>query len=124
MHPVILIAATQLFAQKGSEQPTMDEAAAAAAGVQKGNALRILRREVSVGRCSDRQAIARVPVLRLADDTLPLRGQLVDVGLQLQELAAHSATVSLILGFVGEATVCETGDLWLECLLLAADSTG
>jgi AcrR family transcriptional regulator len=111
MHPVILSAATQLFAQKGLDQPTMDEVAAAA-GVQKATLYAYFDGKSALVDAVIDKLLQELPVLRLADDALTLREQLVDVGLQLQELAAHSATVSLIFGFTGQRLSAKQLTVW------------
>lgn len=91
MHPVILSAATQLFAKKGFEHPTMDEVAAAA-GVQKATLYAYFDGKSALVDAVIDKLLQELPVLRLTDGALPLREQLVDVGFQLQELTARSAT--------------------------------
>lgn len=111
MQPAILSAATQLFARKGFEQATMDEVAAAA-GVQKATLYAYFDGKSALVDAVIDKLLQELPVLRQADDTVPLREQLVDVGLQLQELAAHSATVSLILGFAGRRLSAKQSAAW------------
>lgn len=111
MHPVILSAATQLFAKKGFEQPTMDEVAAAA-GVQKATLYAYFDGKSALVDAVISNLLLELPVLRPTDDATPLREQLVDVGLQLQELAVHSATVSLALGFAERRLSAEQLTAW------------
>ena len=111
MHPVILSAATKLFAEKGFEQPTMDEVAAAA-GVQKPTLYAYFDGKSALVDAVISNLLLDLPVLRPTNKTAPLREQLVDVGLQLQELAAHSATVSLALGFAEQRLSVEQLTAW------------
>lgn len=78
----------------------MDEVAAAA-GVQKGTLYSYFEGKSALIDAVIDKLLQDLPVLRPADDTLSLREQLVDLGLQLQELTAYSATISLTLGFAG-----------------------
>lgn len=111
MYPVILSAATQLFAKKGFEQPTMDEVAAAA-GVQKATLYAYFDGKSVLVDAVISNLLLELPVLRPTDNAAPLREQLVDVGLQLQKLAAHSATVSLAHGFAARRLSAEQLTVW------------
>jgi AcrR family transcriptional regulator len=98
LRPAILSAATELFARRGFEQPTMDEVAAAA-GVRKATLYSYFDGKSALVEAAIEKLLQELPALRSADGALPLRQQLIDVGLQLQELAAHSTTASLTIGF-------------------------
>ena len=98
LRPVILHAAIGLFARRGFEQPTMDEVATAA-GVSKATLYSYFDGKSALLDAVIDELCRELPALCSTDGTLPLRRQLIDVGLQLQELAAHSATVSLTIGF-------------------------
>lgn len=96
-HLVILSAATRLFVQKGFDQPTMNDVAAAA-GVQKPTLYAYFDgKSVLVDAVIDRM-LQDLPSLRRTDETRSLREQLLDVGHQLQGLGAHAATALLALG--------------------------
>lgn len=111
MHPIILSAATQLFTEKGFDHPTMDEVATAA-GVQKPTLYAYFDGKSALVDAVISNLLLELPVLRPTDDAVPLREQLVDVGLQLQELAAHSATVSLAHGFAERRLSAEQLTVW------------
>lgn len=85
-----------LFAQRGFEQPTMDEVAEAA-GVRKATLYSYFDGRSELIEAVIDMWLYELPVLRSIDGALPLRQQLIDVGRQLQDLAAHPAAASLIL---------------------------
>nr|WP_255746316.1 TetR/AcrR family transcriptional regulator [Lysobacter sp. CFH 32150] len=97
MRSVILGAATRLFAQRGFEQLTMAEVASAA-GVQKATLYSYFDGKSALVDAAIETLLEELPVLRPLDGSRPLRQQLIDIGLQLQELAAHPAAVSLAIG--------------------------
>lgn len=94
LRPVILRAAMRLFAQLGFEQPTMDQVAAAA-GVRKATLYSYFDGKSALIDAAIDALLLELPVLRSTVGALPLREQLIDVGLQLQALAGHPATASL-----------------------------
>lgn len=87
----------QLFALRGFSQPTMDEVAAAA-GVQKPTLYAYFDGKSALIDAVIDKLLCERPVLRLAERDLPLRQRIIDVGLQMQELAAHCATLTLAIG--------------------------
>lgn len=111
MHPVILGAATRLFAQKGFEQPTMDEVAAAA-GVQKATLYAYFDGKSALVDAVIDKLLQELPSLQPPDDTLPLHEQFVDLGVQLQHLAAHSAALSMSLGLAGHRLASQQLATW------------
>lgn len=96
LRPAILAAAMGLFARRGFEQPTMEEVAEAA-GVRKATLYSYFEGRSALIDAVINMWLLDLPALRSPDEILPLRRQLIDVGLQLQDLAAHPATVSLTL---------------------------
>lgn len=111
MHPVILNAAAQLFAQKGFEQPTMDEMAAAA-GVQKATLYAYFDGKSALVDAVIDKLLQELPSLQPTDDALPLHEQLVDLGVQLQQLAAHSAALPISLGLAGHRLAPQQLAVW------------
>lgn len=94
LRPAILHAAMELFAQKGFEQPTMDELATAAR-VSKATLYSYFDgKSVLIDAVID-ALLQALPTLRATDDGLPLREQFLDIGLQARTLAAHPAAVAL-----------------------------
>lgn len=96
LQPAILAAATGLFAQRGFEQPTMDDVAEAA-GVRKATLYSYFDGRSALIDAVIDMWLLDLPALRSTDGALPLRRQLIDVGLQLQDLAGHPAAASLAL---------------------------
>lgn len=94
LRPAILEAATELFSRRGFERPTMDEVAAAA-GVRKATLYSYFDGRSALIDAVIDKLLRELPALRSTDGALPLHRQFIDVGLQLQELAAHPATVAL-----------------------------
>ena len=92
--PVILRAATQLFAHRGFEQTTLDQIAKAA-GVTKATLYIYFDGKSALIDVVLEQWLCEMSVVRPRCRDLPLRQQLVDVGHQLRELAANPAVVSL-----------------------------
>lgn len=71
---------------------------ASAAGVQKATLYSYFDGKSALVDAAIETLLEELPVLRPLDGSRPLRQQLIDVGLQLQELAAHPAAVSLAIG--------------------------
>lgn len=71
---------------------------ASAAGVQKATLYSYFDGKSALVDAAIETLLEELPVLRPLDRSRPLRQQLIDVGLQLQELAAHPAAVSLAIG--------------------------
>lgn len=93
MLPVILHAATDLFARFGLQQPTMDEVAKAA-GVRKATLYAYFNGKSALISAVVDRWLCEMPVVSLVDRGTPLRQQLIETGLQLQKLSAHPAAVS------------------------------
>ncbi len=100
LFPAILGAATDLFAQWGFEQPTMDQVAKTA-GVRKATVYLYFEGKSALVDAVVEKWLSEMPY-RPVVRCLPLRQQLFDVGLQLQKLAAYPATVALTK-WIGEA---------------------
>lgn len=98
-----------LFAQRGFEQPTMDEVAEAA-GVRKATLYSYFDGRSALIDAVIDTWLHDLPTLRPTNGTLPLRRQLIDVGLQLQDLAAHPAAASLTLA--GQRLSAEQQAAW------------
>lgn len=96
LRPVILGAAMELFGRRGFEQSTMNEVATAA-GVRKTTLYSYFDGKSALIDAVIDTLLHELPALRPADEALSLRQQLVDVGLQLQKLAAHPAAVLLTM---------------------------
>lgn len=94
LRPVIVQAATALFAEGGFEQPTMDEVAAAA-GVSKKTLYSYFAGKSALINAVIDELLRALPALHPTEGSLPLRQRLVDAGLQLQALAVHPAAVLL-----------------------------
>ena len=94
LRPVILRAATELFAQFGFQQPTMDEVAKAA-GVRKATLYAYFDSKSALISAVVDRWLCEMPVVSLVDRGIPLRQQLIETGLQLQKLSAHPAAISL-----------------------------
>lgn len=92
--PVILRASMRLFARNGFEQPTLDEVAKAA-GVRKATLYSYFDSKSALIDAAVDQWLRELPTFCPTDGALPLRQQLISIGLQLQKLAAHPVTVSL-----------------------------
>jgi AcrR family transcriptional regulator len=92
--PAILRAATELFAQRGFQQPTMDEVAKAA-GVRKATLYAYFDSKSALINAVVDRWLCEMPVVSLADRGTPLRQQLIETGLQVQKLSAHAAAISL-----------------------------
>lgn len=71
---------------------------ASAAGVQKATLYSYFDGKSALVDAAIETLLEELPVLRPLDGSRPLCQQLIDVGLQLQELAAHPAAVSLAIG--------------------------
>jgi AcrR family transcriptional regulator len=91
--PVIMRAAMGLFAQRGFEQPTMDQVAKTA-GIRKATLYIYFDGKSALIDAVVARWLREMPC-RPTVRSLPLREQLIDIGLQLQTLAAHPATVAL-----------------------------
>jgi AcrR family transcriptional regulator len=83
-----------LFARYGFEQPTLDEVAKAA-GVRKATLYSYFDSKSALIDAAVDQWLRELPTFCPPDGALPLRQQLIGIGLQLQKLAAHPGTVSL-----------------------------
>jgi AcrR family transcriptional regulator len=83
-----------LFARYGFEQPTLDEVAKAA-GVRKATLYTYFDSKSALIDAAVDQWLRELPTFCPTDGTLPLRQQLISIGLQLQKLTAHPVTVSL-----------------------------
>ena len=111
--PVILHAATEHFAQFGFQQPTMDEVAKTA-GVRKATLYAYFNSKSALVSAVVDRWLCDMPVASLVDRGAPIRQQLVETGLQLQRLSAHSAAISLTKRLV-EVEQCLTAkqlDAW------------
>lgn len=115
MLPVILHAATELFARFGFQQPTMDEVAKAA-GVRKATLYAYFdSKSALIGAVVDRWLCEiEMPVVSLVDRGTPLRQQLIEAGLQLQKVSAHPAAISLTkrLAEVEQCLTARQLDAW------------
>jgi len=83
-----------LFAQYGFEQPTLDEVAKAA-GVRKATLYSYFDSKSALIDAAVDQWLRELPAFCPTDAALPLRQQLISIGLQLQKLATHTVTISL-----------------------------
>jgi AcrR family transcriptional regulator len=86
-------AAMDLFARWGFEQPTMDQVAKTA-GIRKATLYIYFDGKSALIDAVVAQWLREMPC-RPTVRSLPLRQQLIDIGFQLQTLAAHPATVAL-----------------------------
>lgn len=94
LHPLIVRTAAQLFSDGGFEQTTVNQIAAAA-GVTKTTLYIYFDGKAALIDLVLEQWLQELSAIRPRCQALPLRDQLVDVGHQLQELAASAAFVSL-----------------------------
>jgi AcrR family transcriptional regulator len=92
--PAILRAATQLFAEHGFDQPTMDQIAAAA-GVRKATLYAYFDGKSALVDAVIDRWLHEIPATTPAVRGSSLRQQLVEIGWQLHRLSTHPATVSL-----------------------------
>lgn len=76
----------------------MDEVATAA-GVSKATLYSYFDGKSALIAAVIDELCRELPALRSTDGSLPLRRQLIDVGLQLQELAVHFVAASLTIGY-------------------------
>jgi AcrR family transcriptional regulator len=83
-----------LFARHGFEQPTLDEVAKAA-GVRKATLYSYFDSKSALIDAAVDQWLRELPSFCATGASLPVRQQLISIGLQLQQLAAHPVTVSL-----------------------------
>lgn len=111
LRPAILRAVMGLFTQRGFEQPTMDEVATAA-GVSKATLYSYFDGKSALIDAVIDELLRELPALRSTDGALPLRQQLIDVGLQLQKLAAHPAAVLLTIRLAEQRLSAEQLAAW------------
>jgi AcrR family transcriptional regulator len=90
--PAIMRAAMELFARWGFEKPTMDQVAESA-GVRKATLYLYFDSKSALIDAVVAQWLRELPY-RPVVHGLPLREQLIDIGLQLQKLAATPSAVS------------------------------
>ena len=111
--PVILRAATELFAQFGFQQPTMDEVAKAA-GVRKATLYAYFDSKSALISAVVDRWWCEMPIASIVDRGAPIRQQLIETGLQLQKLSAHSAAISLTkrLAEVEQCLTAKQLDAW------------
>jgi AcrR family transcriptional regulator len=100
-----------LFSQRGFEQPTMDEVATAAR-VSKATLYSYFDGKSALIDAVIDELLRELPALRSPDGALPLRQQLIDVGLQLQKLAAHPAAVLLTIRLAEQRLSAEQLAAW------------
>ena len=83
-----------------------------AAGVQKATLYSYFSGKSGLIDAVVDKLLYELPRLRSADDSLPLRAQLLEIALQLQSLAAHSATISATIRCAEQRLSVKQLDEW------------